>query len=87
MKYESSSLGEKVETAVEVGGIAQSVLEKAAEHMGQLETVASGSLGKAAVIGSKVLRIVGWFLTARDVYNWITAPTPSDGDNNNVIGG
>ncbi|WP_324735163.1 hypothetical protein VFC49_08355 [Thermococcus sp. SY098] len=63
------------------------MLEKAAEHMGQLETVASGSLGKAAVVGSKVVGIVGWLLTARDVYNWITAPTPSDEDNNNVIGG
>ncbi|NJD98656.1 hypothetical protein E3E26_02435 [Thermococcus sp. LS1] len=83
----SSSLGEKVETAVEVGGIAQSVLEKAAEHMGQLETVVSGSLGKAAVVGSKVLGIVGWLLTARDVINWLRAPTPSDEDNNNVIGG
>ena len=83
----SSSLGEKVESGVEVGGIAQSVLEKAAGHMGQLETVVSGSLGKAAVVGSKVLGIVGWLLTARDVINWLRAPTPSDGDNNNVIGG
>ncbi len=84
---DKSSLGEKVETAVEVGGIAQSVLEMAAEHMGQLETVVSGSLGKVAVVGSKVLGIVGWILTARDVINWLRAPTPSDGDNNNVIGG
>ncbi|WP_157895763.1 hypothetical protein [Thermococcus celer] len=83
----SPSLGEKVETLTKGGSIAQYVLEKVAKHAGQLETVASGSLGKATVVVSKFFGVLGWLLTARDVINWLRAPTPSDGDNNNVIGG
>ena len=84
---DKSSLGEKVEKGVEGLGIAESVLEKSAEWSGQLETVIGGSLGKATAVMSKVLGIVGWVLTARDVVNRLRAPTPSDGDSNNVIGG
>jgi hypothetical protein len=83
----SSGDSSNIETAVKVTGIGVSALEEVASHAGQLEVVASGTLGKVAVVGSKFLGIVGWFLTARDIINWIRAPTPSDGDDNNVIGG
>ncbi|NPA47402.1 MAG: hypothetical protein GXO14_02000 [Thermococci archaeon] len=83
----SPSAGEKVETAVKAAGIASSVLQKVAEYAGQLETIASGPLGKIAAKVIPVLDFVSWFLTARDFINWLRAPTPSDGDNNNVIGG
>ncbi|WP_145955322.1 hypothetical protein [Thermococcus henrietii] len=83
----SPSTGEKIETAVKVTGIANSILQKVAEHAGQLETVASGPLGKVACKVTPILNLVSWFLTARDFINWLRAPTPSDGDNNNVIGG
>jgi len=83
----SSSAGEKVETGVEVAGTAQSVLEEVAGHIGQLETVASGPLGEVVAKVTPVLNIISWGLTSRDAINWLRAPTPSDGDNNNMIGG
>ena len=83
----SSSAGEKIETGVKVAGTAQSVLEEVAGRTGQLETVASGPLGKAVAKATPALNLISWGLTARDAINWLRAPTPSDGDNNNVIGG
>ncbi|QDA31078.1 hypothetical protein FH039_04915 [Thermococcus indicus] len=81
------SVGENAETAVKAAGIANSVLQKVAEHTGQLETVAGGPLGKVVAKVTPVLDFISWSLTARDVINWLRAPTPSDEDNNNVIAG
>ena len=83
----SQSAAENIETAVKAAGIANSVLQKVAEHTGQLETVAGGPLGKVVAKVTPVLDFISWSLTARDVINWLRAPTPSDEDNNNVIAG